>query len=53
MVAASLAARASEAQQRIEHAGDGWQVADPGVLSLAGINRVEGFVYDEQAGDCT
>jgi hypothetical protein len=25
----------------------------PGVLSLAGINRVEGFVYDEQAGDCT
>ncbi|MBM3501171.1 MAG: hypothetical protein FJX74_21165, partial [Armatimonadetes bacterium] len=35
------------AQQRIEAAGQGWREREPEVLSLGGITRVEGFVYDQ------
>ena len=39
------------AQERIEAAGDGWREKEPEVLSLGGINRVEGFVYDDEHED--
>jgi tetratricopeptide (TPR) repeat protein len=39
------------ARTRIEHAGQGWRTKEPQVLSLVGINQVEGFVYDKKSGD--
>jgi tetratricopeptide (TPR) repeat protein len=39
------------AQQRISRAGGGWRTVEPEVLSLGSINKVDGFVYDEEAGD--
>jgi tetratricopeptide (TPR) repeat protein len=39
------------ARQRIERAGEGWREKEPEIVSLAGINKVEGFVYDTAGGD--
>lgn len=39
------------ARQRIEQAGEDWRTEEPDVFHLADINQVEGFVYDEDAGD--
>ena len=39
------------ARQRIEQGGGDWRKASSEVLKLAGINRVEGFVYDETHED--
>jgi len=61
LLAASLAMRVEAAtyiafslraaQQHIQQAGEGWRTSGPQVLNLAGINKVEGFVYDGQSGD--
>jgi len=39
------------AQQRIEQAGENWRQKEPEVVSLAEINKVEGFVFDSNTGD--
>jgi tetratricopeptide (TPR) repeat protein len=39
------------AQQRIDRAGENWRRKEPDVANLAGINKVEGFVYDSNAAD--
>ena len=39
------------AQQRIEKAGVSWREKEPEVFKLAGISRVEGFVYDRANND--
>jgi tetratricopeptide (TPR) repeat protein len=39
------------AQQRVREAGDNWRQREPEVTNLAGINKVEGFVFDSTASD--
>jgi hypothetical protein len=39
------------AQQQIEQFGAAWRERAPAVLTLGGINRVDGFVYDSKGGD--
>jgi len=39
------------AQQRIERAGQSWRQKEPDVANLAGINKVEGFVFDAATSD--
>jgi len=39
------------AQQRIQQVGRDWRASDSDLVNLAGINQVEGFVYDQEAGD--
>ena len=39
------------AHQKIEQAGENWRQKELDVVNLAGINKVEGFVYDSNMGD--
>ncbi len=39
------------AQERVEKGPERWRQKEPEVLMLAGINRIEGFVYDRDAKD--
>lgn len=38
-------------KQRVERAGENWRQKESEVFTLAGINHVEGFVYDKESGD--
>lgn len=59
LLAASIVAEAAQytayslkvAQQRIEQAGENWRQKEPEAVNLAGINKVEGFVFDIATGD--